>query len=71
MLFFFLNCDELLHCGLTLLVNMKLRECLQLQDETHRLKGILSFVFHVDILYLVFHVDVRNLEIVTAGKGLE
>lgn len=44
---FFWNCDELLHCGLKLLVNMKLRECLQLQDEAHHLKGTLSFVFHV------------------------
>ena len=44
---FFWNCDELLHCGLTLLFNMKLQECLQLQDETHHLKGTLCFVFHV------------------------
>lgn len=46
-IYFFWDCDELLHCGLKLLVNMKLRECLQLQDETHHLKGTLSFVFHV------------------------
>ena len=43
--YFFLKCDELLHSGLKLLVNMKPRECLQLQDETHHSKGLLVLYF--------------------------
>ena len=43
--FYFLKCDELLHSGLKLLVNMKPRECLQLQDETHHSKGLLVLYF--------------------------